>query len=256
VKDCAIILRAIAGFDPKDPLSSDEPVPDYARSIGKTIKGLRVGLARGYFDELMSKEVKVVFSAAVSQLKSLGMKIIEINIPHAHLIPAAQLATSRVENVSTAHDYLRSSPRAYSPGLLYRHIKALMIPAETYVTAQRVRRLICQEFEAALEKVDVIAAPTTGMPAQTVKECEQGYIMQDGKRVELQEERGNLGTICTIPFNLTGLPALSVCCGFSSSGLPIGMQIAGAPFDESRVFQVAHAYEQAAGWYQRKPPLT
>jgi aspartyl-tRNA(Asn)/glutamyl-tRNA(Gln) amidotransferase subunit A len=255
VKDAALILNAIAGVDPKDPLSSSEPVPNYLKSTGKPVRGLRAGIIAGYYEPFMSKETKTVFALAVQQLKTLGMKISEVNIPHIDLIPAVQLASSRVENAATAHQYLRTASRDFSPALLYRHIKALMMPADAYVTAQRVRRLICDEFETAFTKIDVIVAPTVGMPAETVEECKTGFVMMDGKKVALAQERGNLGTLCTIPFNVTGLPAMSLCCGFSSKGVPLGMQIVAPPFDEGLVFQVGHAYEQAAGWYLRKPAL-
>lgn len=255
VKDCALMLKAIAGHDEKDPLSSREPVANYTSTIGKPVKGLRVGLIEGYFDEFMSAEVRLSIDTAVSQLKALGMKVVKLNIAHTDMIAAVQLATSRVENVATAHEFLRNAPRDYNPPLFYRHIKSLLIPADVYVTAQRVRRLICEAFEAAFDKVDVLVAPTVGSPAQTIEECRQGFAIVDGRRVELQEERGTTGTLCTIPFNVTGLPAMSLCCGFSSQGLPIGMQIVGAPFDESRVLQVGHAYEQAAGWFRQQPKL-
>jgi len=255
VKDCALILRAIAGYDPKDPLSARETVPNYVSSLGKPVRGLRAGVIGTYFDDLMSGEVKESFAAALNQLKALGMKIVPIDIPHMDLIPAVQLATSRVENVAVAHDHLRRAPRDYSAPLLYRHIKALMIPAETYMTAQRVRRVICDEFAAALGKVDVIVAPTVGLPAETVEESRRGYVAIDGKEIPLSEERGNRGTLCTIPFNVTGLPTMSLCCGFSQTGMPIGLQIAAPPFAEALVFQVGHAYEQAARWFERKPML-
>lgn len=255
VTDCAAILRVIAGHDPKDPLSSKEPVANYLGAIGKPVKGLRVGLIGGYFDEFMSAEVRGALDNAVGQLKSLGMKIVKLEIPYSEHIAAVQLATSRVENVATAHEYLKNAPRDYSAPLFYRHIKSLLIPAHVYVTAQRVRRLICDAFEAAFDKVDVMVAPTVGSPAQTIEECQQGFAMVDGKRVPLQEERGSTGTLCTIPFNVTGLPAMTLCCGFTANNLPIGMQIVGAPFEEARLFQVGHAYEQAAGWFRRRPKL-
>jgi len=129
-----------------------------------------------------------------------------------------------------------------------------MIPAATYVTAQRVRRLLCQEFEKVLEHVDVLVTPVS-MPAPTIEECHRGFMEVDGRKIQFQDTRGSFWGLTTIPFNVTGLPALSVCCGFSSSGLPIGMQIAGAAFQEGAVFRVAHAYERAAKWYERKPPL-
>ena len=123
------------------------------------------------------------------------------------------------------------------------------------MNSQRVRRLICQEFDEVLEKVQVLVAPTVPIPALTIEECKRGYVELDGKKIDLQERRGNFLMLCTIPFNVTGLPALNVYCGFSSSGLPIGMQIVGGPFQESMVFQAAHAYEMAAGWYERKLQL-
>jgi aspartyl-tRNA(Asn)/glutamyl-tRNA(Gln) amidotransferase subunit A len=150
---------------------------------------------------------------------------------------------------------LKNSPRDYSAPLFYRHIKSLLIPADVYVTAQRVRRLICDSFESAFDKVDVMVAPTVGSPAQTIDECRQGFAIVDGRRVEMQDERGTTGTLCTIPFNVTGLPAMSLCCGFTAGGLPIGMQIVGAPFDEARLFQVGHAYERAAEWHGKRPKL-
>lgn len=254
VKDCALALEAIAGYDPKDSLSADEPVPRYSRGVGKPVRGLRVGLIKGYFDALVVTEVKEAFARAVGVLASLGMKPQEITIPHMDLVPAAQNCTSWVERASHHIGYLKARPRDYSPVFLYRQIAALLIPAATYVTAQRVRRVICQEFDAAFERVDAIAAPTVEFPAPTVEECSRGYVEADGKRISLRGPRGSAGIQCTLPFNLTGLPAISVCCGFSSSGLPMGMQIVGRPFEEETVFRVAYAYERAAGWHTKMPP--
>lgn len=256
VEDCALVLKAVAGSDPKDPLATSEPVPQYNKSIGLDVKNLRVGLVRGYFDRLMVKEVKEAFTRAVGVLKSMGMRIEELDIPHLDLIPAVQTATSRVENVSAQREYLKTRPRDYSPALLYRHICALMIPAATYVTAQRVRRVICEEFDRALQRAQALVAPAVAIPAPTIEECNQGFVMADEKKITLRDPRGGLETLCTIPFNVTGLPALSICCGFSSSGAPIGLQIVAAPLQESRIFQIAHAYEKAVGWHKRRPDFS
>ena len=255
VEDAALVLEQIAGYDPRDPLTADEPVPDYSKNIGKDVRGLTVGLIKGYFEDLMVDEVKRAFTQAIELLESLGMKIEEVSIPHMDLIPVVQSCTSRVENVSAHVQNLRTRPRDYSPTMLYRQIWALTIPAETYVTAQKVRRVICQEFDEAMQRVQVLVAPTVGMPAHTIEDCNRGYVEVEGRRITLEDSKGNLGILCTMPFNLTGLPALSVCCGFSSLGLPIGMQIVSGAFQEDVVFRVAHAYERAAGWYKRKPPL-
>jgi len=257
VEDCALVLEEIAGYDANDPLSADEHVPKYTKSIvEKDVIGLKVGLIEEYFDELMTGEVKGTFYDAIGLLKSLGMKAEKISIPHMHLIPAVKVCTSRVENVTAHEYYLRTRPRDYSPRILYSYICALLIPASTYVIAQRVRRIICDEFDDALKKVDIIAAPTVPFPAPTIEECEHGFVEVDGKRIRWQDPRGGIDNLCAIPFNVTGLPALSVCCGFSSGGLPIGMQIVSGPFEESLAFRVAHAYERVAGWHERRPQIT
>ena len=255
VQDCAVVLGHIAGHDPKDPLSSDEPVPNYTKPIGVPVKGMKVGIIKGYFEQSLVGEVRSAFDEALKTLKALGMKIEEITIPHIDLVPALQAASTRPEANSDHDQYLRTRPRDYSPGLLYSLIAGLLIPAPVYVTAQRVRRLLCQEFDTAFEKVQVIVAPTLFSTAPTIEECNRGYIEADGKRINLTDRAGNFLTRYTIPFNVTGLPAISVCCGFSSSGLPIGMQISAPPFQEGKVLQVAHAYERTAEWYKRNPQL-
>ncbi len=183
------------------------------------------------------------------------MKVEEVSIPHMDLVPAVKVCTSRVENAAAHDPYLRTRPRDYSPRVLYSYICALLVPASTYVTAQRVRRIICDEFDAALQKVDVIVAPTAPFPAPTIEECKKGFVEVDGKKLRWQDPRGGIDNLCAIPFNVTGLPALSVCCGFSSANLPIGMQVSSQLFREDLVFQVAHTYEQATGWHKRKPNL-
>jgi aspartyl-tRNA(Asn)/glutamyl-tRNA(Gln) amidotransferase subunit A len=256
VRDSALILMAVAGEDDKDPLCSSEPVPNYLRRLANAIKGLRLGVLRGYAEENVSAEVKGAVEDAVKLLKSMGMQVKEIRIPHSHLIPTVQMVTSRTENVSTLENHLRTCPRDFSRFLLHRHIAALMIPASIYNTAQRVRRIICEEFARALDELDVIVTPTTPLAAPTIESCKQGYAEVDSRRVAYNSVGGSLGTQLTIPFNLTGLPAISVCCGFSSSGLPLGLQIVGSAFREGTIFQIAHAYEQAAGWYRKHPTVT
>ena len=256
VEDCALVLAAIAGEDPNDPLCSTEPVPDYTESLGNPVASMKVGVVKGYFDELMVDEVAKSFRDALAALESLGMRVQDITIPHMDAVPAVQAATSRCENLVAHEPYLRKQPRDYSFELMARNIASLTIPASSYVTSQRVRRVICREFEEALEDVQVIVAPTVGIAAPTIEECKQGFADVAGRRVPFRHPSGSFGTRATIPFNVTGLPALSVCCGFTASGLPIGLQIVGACFQEGLIFQVAHAYEQAAVWYERRPGLT
>lgn len=254
VKDCALVLQEIAGYDIKDPLSADEPIDSYTARIGKPVNDLKVGLIGNYYEALMVGKVKPIFVAAVKQLELLGMTTEELSIPHMDALPAVHTVVSRAELVSDHDPLLRTRARDYSPELLYRHIHALMFPAGIYVTAQRVRRLIAEEFERAFERVDVIVTPVS-IPAPTLEECGRGVAEIDGEKVPLRDARGSFWGLSTVPFNVTGHPAISVCCGFTSAGQPIGLQIVGRPFEESTVLQVAAAYEHAGGWYKRKPPL-
>ena len=256
VRDSALMLQAIAGSDPRDPLSSDAPVPDFGALLGEGVAGLRVGIVRDYFDDLAVRRGQGARRPnAVELLESLGMSVQELSIPYIEHVPMVQLMTARAENLSPAEPFLRTRPRDYSPGLMHRQVLALTLPAHAYVTAQRVRRLICGAFDRAFEQVDVIVSPAVSMPAETIEECGQGYVETAGGRIPLSDARGTRGTLCTIPFNVTGAPAVSVPCGFSAQGLPIGLQIAAPHFEEPALLQVAHAYEQAAGWHTRRPSL-
>ena len=159
------MLQEIAGYDPKDSLSADEPIDNYSENIGKKLDGMTIGLIVGYYRKLTVGDVALKFSTAVRLLESLGMRTQELSIPHMEIIPAVHTIVSRSELVSDHDRYLRSRPRDYSSELLYRHIQALMFPAGTYVTAQRVRRLICEEFDEAFKQVDVIVTPVS-IPAR------------------------------------------------------------------------------------------
>lgn len=255
VRDCALVLNETAGYDPKDPISSDVAIMNYTKTLGAPVRGMKIGLIKGYFDQATVGEVDAAFNDALKTLKALGMKTQEVEIPHIDLVPAAQAGSTRPEANSDHDHYLRTRPRDYSPGLLHSLIAGLLTPAPVYVHAQRVRRLICQEFDEAFKSVQLIIAPTIFAPAPTIDECNRGYIEADGKKINLQDRAGNFLTRYTIPFNVTGLPDMSVCCGFSSKGLPIGMQIVAPPFREDLVFQVANAYERNTEWHKRNPPL-
>jgi len=255
VRDCALVLQAIAGRDPKDPNSADEPVPDYEDGLDGGIEGLRVGIVKGYFDRYMTKAVRDVFVEAQSQLESLGAKLVEVEVPHLDTTRFVWPCITRPENVVENLPYLTARPRDYSPRLLRQNIGAMLIPADAYVTAQRIRRLLCREFDEVFKGVDIIAAPTAAVPAPTIEESEKAVMEVDGQEIRLESPGVNFRSLFTTPFNLTGLPALSVNCGFSAGGLPIGLQLVGPRFEEGRVLRAAHAYEQAAGWYRRTPPL-
>ncbi len=255
VADCAAMMQVIAGHDPQDPLSSREPVPDYSASLGTPVEGMRVGIIKGYFEKWASNEVMQAFSGALDLLRSLGMTVEEVTVPHMDLVPAVQLCASRVESTADAEYYLRNHARDYSPSMLSTQIQALTVSGGMYNQSQRIRRLICDGFDEALERVDVILSPTSPVPALSIDESMGGSVMVDGRKQPLQGPDGNYLTLCTIPHNVSGLPSLNINCGFSAGGLPIGMQIAGGAFREDTVLRVAHAYEQASPWTGKAPPL-
>ena len=256
VEDAAIVLQAVAGHDPQDPLSAGKPVANYCASIGRNIKNLRIGILRGYFEEDMAKEVKETFYEAIAVLQHLGVETEDVTIPHMDLMPAVKVCTSRVENASAHERNLRTHARDYSKQTLYAYLSALLVPASAYLMAQRVRRIICDEFHDLLKRVQLLALPTVPFTVPTIDECNTGWLNIDGKKVRRQDERGGADSLCAIPFNVTGFPSMSVPCGFAKAGTPIGMQIASGPFQEELIFSVAHAYEQATEWHKRKPKIT
>jgi len=255
VEDCALVLQTLAGYDPKDPLSANAPVPNFSISVGKPVRGIRVGILRGYFDEFIAHEVGERFSQAVEVLNSLGMETEEVTTAHLGLIPAIKVCTSRVENAAAHDRFLRTRAREYSKATLHSYISALLTPAATYVMAQRARRIVCDEFDELLKRVQLLILPTVGFPVPTIEQCQEGYVEFDGRKLPRQDARGGLESLCCIPFNVTGLPAISVCCGFSQSGLPLGLQIVAGSFQEPSLFQAAYAYERESDWHQRRPTL-
>ena len=253
VRDCALILGTVAGSDPNDPNSAEQPVPHYEEGLEEDIQGLRVGIIRDYFDRYMTNTVRDAFAEAQRQLGSLGAELVEVEVPHLEATRVAWPCITRPENVVENLPYLTTQPRDYSPRLLHQNISALLIPADAYVIAQQVRRLLCQEFDNVFDEVDIIATPTAAVPAPTIEESKQTTMKVDGQEIKLESPGVNFRSLFTTPFNLTGLPALSINCGFSSGGLPIGLQLVGPRFGEEPVLRAAHAYEQAAKWFRRKP---
>jgi aspartyl-tRNA(Asn)/glutamyl-tRNA(Gln) amidotransferase subunit A len=255
VEDAALVLRRVAGRDARDPLSADEAVADYPAGLARGLKGMRVGILRGYFEKDMATEVRETFHDATVVLQSLGLETEEVTIPHMDLIPAVKVCTSRVENASAHERNLRTRTRDYSKPTLYTYLSALLIPASAYLMAQRVRRIICDEFRELLRRVQFFVLPTVPFTVPSIEECNAGWLNIDGKQIRRQDERGGADSLCAIPFNVTGLPSMSIPCGFAKSGTPIGMQIASGPFQEELIFSLAYAYEQATDWHKRKPRL-
>jgi aspartyl-tRNA(Asn)/glutamyl-tRNA(Gln) amidotransferase subunit A len=238
VEDCAYQLQALAGHDPADPASSKAPVPDYLASIRDGIRGLRVGVPREYFFDGINDEVASAFDGALSALRQLGATVADVVIPSVHDAPA--FMTIMLTEAFSYHERdLRERPELYGEVLREKLMAGGLFTAAEYTQAQRLRERLRGEMLDVLKTVDVLATPTapvTPPPFSAVFNPDFPFA------------RSNMA-----PFNMSGLPALAVPCGFSRAGLPISLQIAGRPFDEATVLRAGHAYEQATPWHTRRP---
>jgi len=239
VADAALLLQAMAGADRRDPSAALRPVPDYHAALHGSLQGLRVGMPRTYFFEDGDAEVMAAVRVAVETMQQLGALVYAIDLPHARYGPAASWAIAYSEAFAYHRANFFARPRDYTPAFLHKITGAACLTSDELVTAQRLREVITDEFVAALRGVDVIVTPTTAYPAHPI-----------GKASPQADMRS-----LTRPVSLTGLPALAVPCGFTKAGLPISMQLIGRAWEESTVLRLGHAYEQAAGWYQRRPPI-
>ncbi|MFN7134546.1 MAG: Asp-tRNA(Asn)/Glu-tRNA(Gln) amidotransferase subunit GatA, partial [Myxococcales bacterium] len=267
VGDCALLLQAIAGHDPRDSTSAPEPVPDFTAALGQSVKGRTLGLPREYFVGGIDPEVEAAVRAAAKTYEAQGAKVVEVSLPHTqHAIATYYLvATAEASSNLARYDGVRYGHRAANVGGLldmYQRSRAEGFGAEVkarimlgtyalsagyydayYLKAQKVRTLIRRDFLKAFEQCDALLTPTTPTAAFRLGEKSSDPIQM------------YLSDIFTISCNLAGLPGLSLPCGFTSAGLPIGLQILGRPFDEATLLGLGHAYEQATDWHRRAPPL-
>ena len=270
VRDSALVLNAIAGRDPQDSTSLDEPVPDHTALLGRDLKGLRLGMPREYFIEGIDPQVDAAVRAAVRHYESLGAEIVEVSLPnteHAvgvyYIIATAEASANlaRFDGVRYGHrtadatglldHYGRTRAEGFGPEVKRRIILGTYVLSSGYydafyLRAQKVRTLIRRDFSAAFEKVDALICPTS--PEVAFK---AGDRSDDPLKMYLAD-------IFTIATNLAGIPGISIPCGFASidgKQLPIGLQILGKPFQESQLLQIAHAYEQSTDWHKARPAL-
>jgi aspartyl-tRNA(Asn)/glutamyl-tRNA(Gln) amidotransferase subunit A len=263
-EDCALLLQGMAGFDPKDSTSIDEPVPDYSASLNGSLQGLRIGLPKEYFGEGLDPRIAQLVHESVKALEKLGAVVKEISLPNMqHAIPAyyviapAEASSNlsrfdgvrfgyRCENPADLTDlYKRSRAEGFGPEVQRRiMVGAYALSAgyydAYYLQAQKIRRLIKNDFMNAFAEVDVILGPTTPNPAWKL-----GAKNADPVSAYLED-------VYTITANLAGLPGLSMPAGFVD-GLPVGVQLLAPYFQEGRLLNVAHQYQQASDWHTRAP---
>jgi len=246
VRDAALMLQPIAGYDPKDQTTVRRPPPDYEADLMSDIKGLRIGVPLDYFYDQADPEVENTVRAALDTLADLGASVELVKIPDVEYASAAASIIYLAEAAAYHDDTIRVSPDLFLPATRRSVELGSYVLAKDYLHAQQYRRLLGRQVAAILEGVDVLATPTLPITATPLSQ-EVVRIRGESQPLRVAMLRN------TEPWNLTGLPALSVPCGFSTRGLPIGLQIIGRPFQESVVLRVGHAYEQATDWHQRRP---
>src|SRR5215207_4726937 len=246
--DAAALLGVIAGEDPRDPTSGRVPVPDYLAELDGPITGKRIGICDLYLRQHVDPTVQLLIDEAIATLEHLGATIEEITLPPPSEAVAALLAILMPEAAVYHLPWLREQPENYSPAVLERLELGAITPAVSYIQGQQVRRRIIDEFLTAMEPVDLLVAPT-GPTAATLLEGD--LITGDEADPEVLAA---LIHFCG-PFNLTGFPAVSIPCGFTPGGLPVGMQIIGKPWQEGPILAAAHAYQEATDWHRRLPPV-
>jgi aspartyl-tRNA(Asn)/glutamyl-tRNA(Gln) amidotransferase subunit A len=263
-EDCAILLQAMAGFDVRDSTSVDQPVPDYSAGLGNDLTGLRIGLPTEFFGEGLDPDIARLIDEAVAEYRKLGAEVKEVSLPNMHLSGPAYYVVAPAECSSNLArmDGVRFGHRCESPkdlADLYTRSRGEGFGAEVkrriligtyalsagyydayYLKAQKIRRLISDDFKAAFEQVDVIMGPTSPSVAFRFGEKSADPIAM------------YLSDIYTIAVNLAGLPGMSVPVGFAKN-LPVGMQIIGNYFSEAKLLNVAHRYQQATDWHRRTP---
>jgi Asp-tRNA(Asn)/Glu-tRNA(Gln) amidotransferase A subunit family amidase len=242
VSDAAVMLQAIAGYDERDRNSANAPVPDFLAALREGSKALRVGVPRKFFYEDLDPEVASAVEQALHTLAAISgaVREIELDVPTDRTLQSAESHAYHAPFVSR-------SPELYLPETLNRILKGADISGEEVEQRRSELREIRREIDKVFESIDVLITPTTPVPAPTIAELKENPDLLRPRELLLLRN--------TRPVNVWGLPAISVPCGFTTSGLPIGLQIIGPHWQEERVLQLAFAYEQATDWHRRSPRL-
>jgi aspartyl-tRNA(Asn)/glutamyl-tRNA(Gln) amidotransferase subunit A len=253
-EDCALVLQVIAGSDPRDPYTASQPIPDYRAGLSGRLGGVRLGIVKEAMDaDFVHPQVKAATSKAVADMKELGAAVDQVSIPLLTSAAAVTRAIIGVESASLHYNWLRTRLLEYDHNVQIDFLTGAITPAQVYYKAQKIRALTRQQVLAALRQVDVLVLPSSSEPAPPLPK-EAGLKSKNEARQRMSGRRSLTGV-----FNLANVPALSVPCGFVSLAgkeLPIGLQLAGRPFDDGLLLRVAHAYEQSTPWHTRRPPIT
>jgi aspartyl-tRNA(Asn)/glutamyl-tRNA(Gln) amidotransferase subunit A len=252
IEDCAAMLQVLAGHDPNDTASLDVPVPDFRDRMQKGVRGVRIGLDRGYFlYDLVQPGVRSAVENAIAELKSLGAEIVDVSIPELEWSTTVGNVTTEVD-ISTWHRrLLRTKKNDYDPGTRLMLELGELIPATHYTVVQQARTRIQSGVRRAFvdHNLDCLIGPTIPVTAPRLSSLSVDLVDESAE--------GSLSTLVhhEYPANVTGLPALSVPCGFDDEGMPVGFQIIGRPLEEAKLFGIGAAYQAATDWHTRQPHL-
>ena len=244
VEDAALLLQVIAGYDAKDPASAELPVPDFRAPLTAGIKGLRIGVPRAnWFDENKGTDpqTETVFHHALRTMEALGANIVEIDGRPFSLARMANQTILTAEAYAYHEKRFQADPMQFGTSVRRRMLEGAFLSAADYITALRARTVLNEKIRANFSQVDALATPTVARPPEAFD--------------ALDPNEQNLRPSFTNPFNLTGLPAISLPCGFTPDGLPVGLQIIAKAFHETTCFRIGYAYEQATTWHEQRPPI-
>jgi aspartyl-tRNA(Asn)/glutamyl-tRNA(Gln) amidotransferase subunit A len=251
VRDSALMLQVIAGYDALDPSTVPVPVPDYTAALGQEVRGLRMGIPTNYYFDLLDPEVDAAVRRAIEDLEALGISTKAISLPSMRYVGALRIA-SLADSVVTHEPYLATHRQDYGPDVLYRTLAGQFVLGRDYSKALKVQRLIKEEHARVLQEVDFLVTPTAPIAAPRI---DTPTFRLGETEYRVRGPGSGVVSRYTSPSNATGLPAITVPCGFTRAGLPIGIQFIGRPFDEGRLLQVADAYESVSPSRGRRPAL-
>ena len=248
VADCAHMMNVLAGYDPADPASSQQPVPDFTSELDRGFKGLRVGVPNEFFFDDVDPEIEAAVRAGIDLMEREGASVEEVSMPWVAMGRTINSGLLLAEAAAVHRNVIQTRAAELSPAIRARLESAIIVPAVDYIDTQRARRKFIDQMDGAMSDLDVLITPSVPIQTPTIAECTPppGSAEAPG---------GGALTQFTGVFDTTGQPSLSMNCGFTRDGMPIGMMINGRAFDEVSVLRAGAAFERASGLLERRPPI-